>query len=146
MFIGAVAFFAGFAGARAVTHAIRAEVGPFRNLVVGGRHLHHLVFGIGGLLGTGYLWLYLVGVDPRRQRPASRATAAAYGLASALTLDEFALWLDLRDEYWAEQGRKSVDAAAVFGGLLSIGLWGGPFLRRMGQEFRNLLRWARGRG
>lgn len=145
MFIGAVAFFAGFAGARAVTHAIRAGVGPFHNLSVGGRHLHHLVFGIGGLLGTGYLWLLLVGVDPRRQRPAYRATAAAYGLASALTLDEFALWLDLRDEYWARQGRKSVDAAAVFGGLLSIGLWGGPFLRRMGWEFRNLAAWIRGR-
>jgi hypothetical protein len=145
MFIGSVAFFAGFAGARAVTHAIRAGVGPFHNLSVGGRHLHHLVFGIGGLLGTGYLWLLLIGVDPWRQRPTSRVTAAAYGLASALTLDEFALWLDLRDEYWARQGRKSVDAAAVFGGLLSIGLWGGPFLHRMGREVRGLVEWLRGR-
>ncbi len=145
MFLGSVAFFAGFAGARAITHAIRAGVGPFRNLSVGGRHLHHLVFGIGGLLGTGYLWLLLVGVDPWRRRPASSATAAAYGLASALTLDEFALWLDLRDEYWAKQGRKSVDAAAVFGGLLSIGLWGKPFLRRMEREVQGLLGWLRGR-
>jgi hypothetical protein len=39
MFIGSVAFFGGFGAARAVTHAIRRGVGPFRNLAVGGRHL-----------------------------------------------------------------------------------------------------------
>src|SRR5262245_21449547 len=45
MFIGSLGFFAGFGAARAVTHAIRARVGPFHNLSVGGRHLHHMVFG-----------------------------------------------------------------------------------------------------
>jgi hypothetical protein len=138
MFIGSVAFFAGFGGARGVTHAIRRGVGPFRNLAVGGRHLHHMVFGIGGLLGTGYLWLILVGTDHAKGRVSSRATAAAYGLASALTLDEFALWLNLQDVYWAKQGRESVDAAAIFGGLLSIGLWGAPFIRGVGRELRKL--------
>jgi hypothetical protein len=86
MFIGSVAFLGGFGAARAVTHAIRRGVGPFRNLAVGGRHLHHLVFGIGGLLGTGYLWLVLVGTDPTTARRSSGATAAAYGVASGLTL------------------------------------------------------------
>jgi len=138
LFIGSVAFFAGFGGARAVTHAIRRGVGPFRNLSVGGRHLHHLVFGIGGLLGTGYLWLILVGADPSRRRAAWRATAASYGVASALTLDEFALWLNLQDVYWAKQGRESVDAAAVFGGLLSIGVWGAPLIRGLAAELRKL--------
>jgi hypothetical protein len=140
MFIGSVAFFAGFGATRAVTHAIRRGVGPFRNLSVGGRHLHHLVFGIGGLLGTGYLWLLLVGTDPRTGRRASRATAAGYGVASALTLDEFALWLNLQDVYWAKQGRESVDAAAVFGGLLSIGVWGAPLFRGLGREMSKLRR------
>lgn len=139
MFIGSVAFFGGFGTARAITHAIRAGVGPFRNLSVGGRHLHHMVFGIGGLLGIGYLWLLLVGTDHVKGRPVSRATAAAFGVASALTLDEFALWLTLQDVYWAKQGRKSVDAAAVFGGLLSIGLWGAPFLRELAKETRRLV-------
>ena len=138
MFLGSVGFFTGFGGARAVTHAIRAELGPFRNLSVGGRHLHHLVFGIGGLLATGYLWLLLVGTDHRQSRSASRATSVAYGVASALTLDEFALWLTLQDVYWARQGRASVDAAAVFGGVLSMGVWGAPFLRGMGRELRKL--------
>ncbi len=137
MFLGSVGFFAGFAAARAITHAIRDQVGPFRNLSVGGRHLHHLVFGIGGLLATGYLWLLLVGTD-HRQAGASRATSVSYGVASALTLDEFALWLTLQDVYWAKQGRASVDAAAVFGGLLSMGLWGAPFLRGMARELQKL--------
>src|SRR5262252_6259571 len=57
MFIGSLGFFAGFGVARAITHAIRARGGPFHNLSAGARHLHHMVFGIGGLLGIGYLWL-----------------------------------------------------------------------------------------
>jgi hypothetical protein len=138
MFIGSLGFFAGFGVARAITHAIRARVGPFHNLSVGGRHLHHMVFGIGGLLGIGYLWLLLVGTETGDQ-PVSRATAAGFGAASALTLDEFALWLNLQDVYWAKQGRQSVDAVAVFGGLLSIGLWGGPFIRDLARELRKLL-------
>jgi hypothetical protein len=138
MFIGSLTFFAGFGGARAVTHAIRAGVGPFHNLALGGRHLHHLVFGIGGLLGTGYLWLLLIGTNVEQGRRASRATAAAYGLASALTLDELALWLNLEDVYWARQGRESVDAVAIFGSVLSVGLWGGPFLRGLAKELKKL--------
>ena len=138
MFIGSLGFFAGFGVARAITHAIRARVGPFHNLSVGGRHLHHMVFGIGGLLGIGYLWLLLVGTETEEQA-VSRATAAGFGAAAALTLDEFALWLNLQDVYWARQGRQSVDAVAVFGGLLSIGLWGGPFIRDLARELRKLL-------
>jgi hypothetical protein len=139
MFIGSLGFFAGFGVARGITHAIRARVGPFHNLSVGGRHLHHMVFGIGGLLGIGYLWLLLVGTDAEKERAASRGTAAAFGAASALTLDEFALWLNLQDVYWSKQGKQSVDAVAVFGGLLSIGLWGGPFFRDLAREFQKLL-------
>jgi hypothetical protein len=138
MFIGSLGFFAGFGAARTITHAIRARVGPFRNLSVGGRHLHHMVFGIGGLLGIGYLWLLLVGTRTE-ERAVSRATAAGFGAAAALTLDEFALWLNLQDVYWARQGRQSVDAVAVFGGLLSIGVWGGPFLRDLTRELRKLV-------
>jgi hypothetical protein len=139
MFVGSVTFFGGFGAARAITHAIRRGLGPFRNLSVGGRHLHHLVFGIGGLLGIGYLWLLLVGTDPVRQRRASTATAAGFGVASAMTLDEFALWLNLQDVYWAKQGRQSVDDDAAVGSLLSIGIWGAPFLRDLTRELRKLL-------
>jgi hypothetical protein len=133
LFISSVSFLSAFGGARAVTHAIQHRIGPFHNLSVGGRHLHHLVFGIGGLLTVGYLWLVLVGTEGR-PAAASRATAALYGVGSALTLDEFALWLNLQDVYWAKQGRESIDAVAVFGGLLSIGVWGGPFWRALARD------------
>ncbi len=139
MFVGSIAFFLGFGAARTVTSMIRKGVGPFRNMEVGGRHLHHMVFGIGGLLGIGYLWLLLVGTDHRQGRRASLVTAGMFGLASALTLDEFALWLNLQDVYWAKQGHSSVDAVAAFGGLLSIGVWGGPFFRNLVREARKVL-------
>jgi hypothetical protein len=138
MFLGSLAFFAGFGVARGITYLIHNGVGPFHDMQVGGRHLHHLVFGIGGLLGTGYLWLLLIGTDYESERRASRATALSYGLASALTLDEFALWLNLQDVYWAKQGRASIDAAAIFGGVLSIGIWGAPFLRVLTRELGKL--------
>jgi hypothetical protein len=139
LFLASLGFFGGFAAARTITHAILHQRGPFRNLSIGGRHLHHLVFGIGGLLGVGYLWLGLFGVSTAGTKT-SRATAVGYGVASALTLDEFALWLNLQDVYWAKQGRQSVDAVAVFGGLLSVGIWGAPFFLGVGREMRKLLR------
>jgi hypothetical protein len=135
LFLSSLGFDAGAITARVVTHLIRHGLGPFRNLTAGGRHLHHLVFGITGLLGTGYLWLYIAD-DAREQRRIHRATAFSYGVASALTLDEFALWLDLEDVYWTKQGRVSVQAVMIFGGLLAIGVWGGPFLKDAAKEIR----------
>ena len=87
----------------------------------GGRHLHHSTPGILGLLGIGFLWSQTAYTgNDRPPQWGSRITAALYGICSALTLDEFALWMDLNDDYWDAAGRKSVDAAVMFGGLLSI--------------------------
>jgi hypothetical protein len=112
------AFFLTFATVRAITHAIRAERGPFRNITPGGRHIHHMTFGIAGLLSVGYLWLLEIGTND--QRRASRITAAVFGSGAALTLDEFALWLNLEDDYWTKQGRESIDAVLLFGSLLVL--------------------------
>ena len=49
-----------------------------------------------------------------------------YGVGAALTLDEFALWLNLQDVYWARQGRESIDAVILFGAILAAGAWGAP--------------------
>ncbi len=49
-----------------------------------------------------------------------------YGAGAALTLDEFALWLNLRDVYWSREGRASVEVALMFGSLLAIGAFGAP--------------------
>jgi len=139
LFLSSLGFFAGFGAARAITHLIRLNIGPFHNIEGKGFHLHHLVFGIGGLLGVGYVWLLGGARREAGNTPTARATAVAYGAASALTLDEFALWLNLKDVYWTKQGKESVRAAFGFGALLSIGLWGGPFLSELGREFKKLL-------
>jgi hypothetical protein len=120
------AFFLTFATVRAITHAIRAERGPFRNITPGGRHIHHMTFGIVGLLTVGYLWMAEIGIKEARR--SSQVTASVFGSAAALTLDEFALWLDLEDVYWAKQGRDSIDAVVLFGSLLTLSVLGKGFL------------------
>jgi hypothetical protein len=140
-FLSAVGFTTAFATCRGITHAIRAGVGPFRNVSAGGRHIHHSTFGICGLLAIGYFWTYQIGVGtPAERRWGSRVTATTYGIASALTLDEFALWLDLQDDYWDAQGRKSIDAVAIFAGLLTMGVAGHGVAR----ECANAVRYGAG--
>jgi hypothetical protein len=123
------AFFVTFATVRAITHAIRAERGPFKNITPGGRHIHHMTFGITGLLGVGYLWLLEIGTN--EQRRASLVTSIVYGSGAALTLDEFALWLNLADDYWNKQGRESIDAVVLFGSLLTLSVLGKGFVAEL---------------
>jgi hypothetical protein len=126
-------FFLTFATVRAITHAIRAERGPFRNITPGGRHIHHMTFGIAGLLTIGYLWMLEIGI--KEERRSSRMTAAAFGSGAALTLDEFALWLNLEDDYWTKQGRESIDAIALFGSLLILSVLGKGFFAELLHPF-----------
>jgi hypothetical protein len=127
-------FFVTFAAVRAITHSIRAGRGPFKNITPGGRHIHHMTFGIITLITVGYLWLLEIGI--RGERRGSRLTALAYGSGAALTLDEFALWLNLQDDYWTRQGRESIDAVALFGSLLGTGAVGKEFLRDLARLVR----------
>jgi hypothetical protein len=120
-------FFTTFASVRIITHAIRAGRGPFRNVSAGGKHIHHLVWGILLLLVIGYAWLLQIGVGVGEDRRWMRATSLLYGMGAALTLDEFALWLNLADDYWLPQGRESIDAVLLFGAFLSFTTWGKPF-------------------
>ena len=113
---------------RGITHLIRAGVGPFHNVSSGGLHIHHLVWGILLLLVVGYVWLIEEGTTSTLL---SNVTAIAYGVGAALALDEFALWLNLQDVYWTGPGRESIDAVVIFLSLLSVGIWGGPFLREV---------------
>ena len=114
------AFLVTFLATRFVTHAIRAGRGPFRDGSVGGVHVHHEVYGIFLMLGTG-----AAEFTYRPDGPWVHVLAALFGVGAALTLDEFALWLHLDDVYWSREGRSSVDAelvALVVGGLLLVGL------------------------
>jgi hypothetical protein len=84
----------------------------------GGLHVHHLVFGIVLMLLAGFVLALQPG------SPWLELVAAAFGIGAGLTLDEYALWLHLEDVYWAEEGRRSVDAvvvAALIGGLVLMG-------------------------
>jgi hypothetical protein len=128
LFLASLGFLVAFAIVRGVTHLIRAGIGPFHNISSGDLHIHHLVWGILLLLGVGYIWLIELGTGSNWF---ASATALAYGVGAALTLDEFALWLNLEDVYWTGPGRVSIDAVVIFASLLSVGIWGGPFLREV---------------
>ncbi len=132
LFLASISFLVAFVVVRVITHAIRQGIGPFHNVEHGDLHIHHLVWGIFLLLGVGYGWLLQVGTGMvGTSRTAGILLSIFYGVGAALTLDEFALWLNLRDVYWERQGRESVDAVLLFGGLLSSGLYGRTFLRAL---------------
>jgi hypothetical protein len=132
-FIASATFFLTFAIVRIITHSIRAGRGPFHNIeTAGGRHIHHLVWGILLLLVVGFLWLSQFGTGMARASLwAGRLTAFLFGIGAALTLDEFALWFNLADVYWTPEGVASVRAVFLFGAALSVGFWGGPFIHAM---------------
>jgi hypothetical protein len=93
---------------RTLTYSIKTGKGPFHNLSVGGEHLHHYMWGIAMLTGVGAVAVH--GEDSQRRHP---AVATSYGAGLALIVDEFALLLDLKDVYWAKQGRVSVAGSYV---------------------------------
>ena len=131
MFLASVSFLLTFVGVRILVHRIATHEGVFQWVVVRGMHIHHLVWGILILLLVGYGWLADLG---RSHTPISiffgRLMAVGYGAGAALTLDEFALWLNLSpDAYWTREGRLSIDAVILFGALLAVGAWGSPFFR-----------------
>ncbi|MGB9407933.1 MAG: hypothetical protein WCA89_10370 [Terracidiphilus sp.] len=131
MFLASVSFLFTFVGIRMLVWTIVYHEGPFQWVVVHGRHIHHLVWGILILLLVGYGWLMDLG---RSHSPLSiffsRLMSIGYGVGAALTLDEFAIWLDLQpDAYWSRTGRLSIDAVILFGSLLAVGAWGAPFFR-----------------
>ena len=130
LFLASVGFLLTFGVVRLITHMIRAGVGPLHDISNGTLHVHHLVWGILLLLLVGYVWL----LQPSGTW-ASRLTAFAFGVGAALTLDEFALWLNFEDVYWTRQGRESIDAVVIFAALLAVGFWGYPLMIAFGRRF-----------
>jgi hypothetical protein len=126
-----LAFTTTFGAVRCITYSIRDGKGPFRNLSAGGEHLHHYMWGIGMLAGVGAIAVH--GEESSRRHP---AVAMSYGSGLALIVDEFALLLDLKDVYWARQGRLSVDIG--IGGIAVAGSYFAalPVLRAMRERQR----------
>ena len=136
LLLAAIGFFVTFAVARSMAFAAYRSVGPFHYVYIRGTHIHHLVWGILLLLAVGFCWLIEVGTGARASSLlASRLMSLLYGVAAALTLDEFALWLNVEEGvYWTHRDLASLDAVILFGAALLIGIWGGDFLKALSRE------------
>jgi hypothetical protein len=123
-FLVLIAFVLSFGFIRTSAHMIRAQVSwwPGNVRTKGGTHVHHLVWGILLLLSMGY-----VGIATDIGTPWLELVAIAFGIGMGLTMDEFALWLNLQDVYWQQKGRQSIDAVVVTTVLLVIALLGLQF-------------------
>jgi len=142
LFLAAVGFFLTLALARSMAYAAGRKIAPFHYIYIRGTHVHHLVWGILLLLVVGFCWLIEVGTGAKgTSLLASRLMSLLYGAGAALTLDEFALWLNLKDTlYWTRQGRASLDAIMLFAAALLIGIWGREFLKALPREIFRLRR------
>ena len=123
-FLILLAFMASFGFIRTSAHMIRAQVSwwPGNVETKGGTHVHHLVWGILLLLSMGYL-----GISTDIDSPWFELVAVGFGIGMGLTMDEFALWLNLQDVYWTDKGRQSIDAVVVTTVLLVIAILGLEF-------------------
>jgi hypothetical protein len=123
-FLILISFVCSFAFIRTSAHMIRAQVSwwPGNVETKSGTHVHHLVWGILLLLTMGYL-----GIATDLGSPGPELIAIAFGIGMGLTMDEFALWLNLQDVYWQAKGRQSIDAVIVTTTLLVIALLGLQF-------------------
>jgi hypothetical protein len=121
-------FLASFALVRLSTLGIRDGWGPFRNVSVGGRHIHHFVPGILIAFASGTAAL-LTDNDALEDR-----LAVPMGVGMGLTFDEAALLLDLRDVYWTREGLLSVQLSLGATAILSLAILTLRILRRGEQQ------------
>jgi hypothetical protein len=108
-----------FVSTRGITRLIRDGRGPFRNVTVGGTHVHHSVPGI---------ILLMIGAFTAVGGPGTMGwlsfSAIAVGVGTSLVLDEFALILHLQDVYWSGEGQLSVEAVSLVAACLGLALVG----------------------
>lgn len=111
LFLVLVGFILSFAFIRMSTRLQRSPKVPWwPGSIVSdsGVHLHHLVFGIVTMMIAGAAGFLAFG-----RTPWTEICALFFGVGAGLTIDEFALWVYLKDVYWAEEGRKSIDATVI---------------------------------
>jgi lysyl-tRNA synthetase class 2 len=105
-----VGLLATFLFVRINTRLIRAKVSWWFHDIEseGGTHVHHMVIGVVLMVTVGICFIALTPEDLLAQ-----VLALLFGVGVALTLDEFALILNLQDVYWRKEGRLSVDAVVI---------------------------------
>ncbi len=121
MFNLLTSFAATFILVRSITFALRSNssVGPFRNVRVGRRHIHHFVPGIVIAFAAGAAAILT------RDEELEPWLAVPFGVGMGLTLDESALLLELEDVYWSREGLLSVQitlAVMAMLGALALAL------------------------
>jgi hypothetical protein len=130
-FLLTLAFLLTFATVRLITHGLKDGGLPFlHDVSAGSVHVHHMVPGLLLVLVAGYLSLVL-----STHRP-TRLLAVLFGIGAALILDEFALVIRLADVYWEAEGRESIDAVVIAGGLPVLYLLGTELWPHVGHALR----------
>jgi hypothetical protein len=120
------AFVLTFVGVRTITWTLRSreKVGPFRNVIVGRRHIHHYVPGIILAFTSGAVAILT------RDEDLEPKLALPFGAGMALTLDESALLLELEDVYWNREGLLGVQITCAVAALIGALALGVRFIRR----------------
>jgi nucleotide-binding universal stress UspA family protein len=115
----------------------RGHFGPIKEIVRGPRHIHHFVPGI--ILAFVCGGAALVTDDGRLQERLS----VPFGIGVALTLDEWALLLELNDVYWSDEGIVSIQVTLGTTALLAALTLGIRFLARGERRVAASRRWLR---
>ncbi len=138
LFLGSLGFFVTLLRRpRHYTFAIHNNIGPFHDVSMHGRHIHHMVWGILLLLIVGYCWLAEIGTGTARGPWPIAARITSHALWRGRRFDlgwVGAIWLNLSDVYWQREGRESYEAMALFGSLLAMGVFGRPLLKGLIRE------------
>ena len=125
-FMMLTSFVTTIASARGIAYVLRGRrtVGPFRDVVIGRRHIHHFVPGIVLLLLAGGASILTndESLEPK--------LAVPFGVGMGLTLDESALLLELDDVYWTPEGLLSVQITLAVTALIGALTLGVRFVRR----------------
>lgn len=130
LFLAFVSFTITFVGVRLLVESITHHVGPFGWVMVGTPHPSPR---LGHFATPGCRLLHACRsrdgkiTDLDLHQP---STLHLLRNRRGLTPDEFALWLNLQDVYWAKQGRESIDAVILFGAILAASAWGAPLFTR----------------
>ncbi|MBX5468410.1 MAG: hypothetical protein IRZ21_00750 [Thermoleophilaceae bacterium] len=115
-----------FLAARGLAWVLRGRrrVGPFRDVHIGRRHIHHFVPGILLAFASGSI---AVASGREELKP---KLALAFGAGMGLTLDESALLLELEDVYWTREGVLSVQVTLGVTALMGAIVTAARLLRR----------------